>query len=55
MVINLNRYRKGRRRAEAQRHAAENRVRFGRGKDERSRDAMANARARKEIEDKRLE
>ena len=55
MIINLNQYRKRRRGAEAKRRAAENRIRFGRSKDERSRETLANERATKEIEDKRLE
>jgi hypothetical protein len=54
MIINLNRYRKNRKRAEAERGAAENRGRFGRSKAARMQELRENARARKEIEDKRL-
>ena len=35
MIVNLNQYRKKRRRAEAETQAKENRVRFGRSKEER--------------------
>jgi hypothetical protein len=55
MIVNLNRYRKKRGRAEAERRAAENRARFGRSKAARMQDLRENARARKEIEDKRLD
>ena len=36
MIINLNQYRKKRRRTEAETQATENRVRFGRTKEERT-------------------
>ena len=55
MIVNLNQYRKKRGRAEAERRAAENRVRFGRSKEERGKDLRESERARKAIEDKRLE
>lgn len=55
MIVNLNQYRKKRARAEAKRRAAENWVRFGRSKGERNKDLRESERARKEIEDKRLE
>jgi hypothetical protein len=54
-IVNLNQYRKQRRRVEAERSAAENRVRFGRSKQERSKERLDNRRARKEIDDKRLD
>ena len=54
-IVNLNKYRKKRGRVEQERRAAENRIRFGRSKQERSKDALESARAEKEIEDKRLE
>jgi len=55
MIINLNQSRKKRQRAEAQQRAAENRIRFGRSKEQRAKEALENARTRKQIEDKRLE
>ena len=55
MIVNLNQYRKKRRRAEAGRRAADNRVRFGRGKEERSRDLRESERTKKEMDGKRLD
>lgn len=55
MIINLNQYRKKRGRGEAERRAVENRVRYGRSKEARTKDLRENARARKDIEDKRLD
>jgi Domain of unknown function (DUF4169) len=54
-IVNLSKYRKPRDGAEAERRASENRARFGRTKQQRAQDALEAARARKEIEDKRLE
>jgi Domain of unknown function (DUF4169) len=54
-IDNLNQYRKKRRRADSERRAAENRVRFGRSKKERSRDQRESANANKELDGKRLE
>ena len=54
VVVNLNQYRKKRRRAEADRRAADNRVRFGRSKEERSRDLREGERSQKEMDGKRL-
>jgi hypothetical protein len=54
-IVNLNKRRKQRDRGEAERRASANRIRFGRDKQQRTRDALEAARARKEIEDKRLE
>ena len=55
MIVNLNQYRKKRRRAEAERHAADNRVRFGRRKEERSRDLRESERIKQEMDGKRLD
>jgi hypothetical protein len=55
MIVNLNQYRKKRRRAEAETQAKENRVRFGRSKEERAAELRERERAKKEIENKRLD
>jgi hypothetical protein len=55
MIVNLNRHRKQRQRAETEARAAENRIRFGRSKEQRSKELRESERARKEIEDKRLD
>jgi hypothetical protein len=55
MIINLNQYRKKRRRTEAETQAKENRVRFGRSKEERIAELRERERAKKEIENKRLD
>jgi hypothetical protein len=55
MIVNLNQYRKKRRRAEADARAAENRVRFGRCKEERQAETRERERAAHEIETKRLD
>ena len=55
MIVNLNQYRKKRRRAEADRRAADNRVRFGRNNEERSRDLHESERTKKEMDGKRLD
>ena len=52
MIINLNQYRKKRRRTEAETQAKENRVRFGRSKEERIAELRERERAKKEIENK---
>ncbi len=52
-VVNLNRYRKARRNAEADKTAAENRVRYGRTKAERDREAQEKARAERELDGSR--
>jgi Domain of unknown function (DUF4169) len=54
MIINLNQYRKKRRRTEAETQAKENRVRFGRSKEARTAELRERERAKKEIENKRL-
>ena len=55
MIINLNQHRKKRRRTEAETEAKENRVRFGRTKEERAAELRERARAKREIENKRLD
>ncbi|HWU69070.1 MAG TPA: DUF4169 family protein [Stenotrophobium sp.] len=49
-VINLNKARKRKARADAERQAAENRLRFGRSKAEKLRDAAAAAEARRKLD-----
>ena len=53
VIVNLNQYRKKRRRAEAQRRAVDNRVRFGRSKQERGKDQRDSERAKNELDGKR--
>jgi hypothetical protein len=55
VIVNFNQYRKKHRRAEAERRATDNRVRFGRGKEERNKLLRESARARNELEGKRLD
>jgi hypothetical protein len=55
MIVNLNQYRKKRRRAETEARANENRVRFGRKKQERLKELGERERAEKEIDNKRLD
>jgi Domain of unknown function (DUF4169) len=54
-IVNLNKYRKQRERTEDQRRAAENRVRFGRGKQARINEQRERERAKKDIQGKRLD
>jgi hypothetical protein len=54
-VVNLNKYRKQRRRAEAAKQAAEQRLRFGRDKGERARTRSERDRRARELEGKRLD
>ncbi len=54
-VVNLNRARKARKKTEDQRRADENRVRFGRPKAERRRDAAEKEREQRDLDGKRLE
>lgn len=54
-VVNLNRYRKSRNRAEAERKAEENRVKFGRTKAEKDRASQEIARLGKDLDGKELE
>jgi len=53
-IVNLNKYRKQHERSKDQRRAAENRVRFGRGKQARSNDLRERGRAKNDMEGKRL-
>jgi hypothetical protein len=55
VIVNLNQYRKKRRRAEAQQRAADNRVRFGRNKEERGKGLRESKRAKSELDGKRLD
>jgi hypothetical protein len=54
-IVNLNKFRKRRERAEEERRAAENRVRFGRGKTASANDRRDRERAEKALDDKRLD
>jgi hypothetical protein len=54
-IVNLNKYRKKQGRLEEEMRAAENRIRFGRSKQQRAKDALETARAQKKVDDKRLE
>lgn len=54
-IVNLNQFRKKRDRRAAERRAAENRNRFGLGKDERSKAQRELDKAKKDLDDKRLE
>jgi hypothetical protein len=54
-VVNLNRFRKAKKRDEAQRQAAENRVLSGRTKAERQQRAKEQDRAQRELDSKRLD
>ena len=53
--INLNRFRKAKRRATEKKQAAENRVAFGRTKAEREAERLKADKAARELEHKRLE
>ena len=53
-IVNLNKYRKQRRRAEQTKQAAENRVRFGRNKSERIRTRSERDRLSRDLDDKRI-
>jgi Domain of unknown function (DUF4169) len=54
MVVNLNKYRKKCDRAESERRAAENRLRFGRSKAARASELRDREQAKKSLDDKRL-
>ena len=54
-ILSLKQLRKKRERADKEQRAAENRVRFGRSKKERSRDQWESAKAEKELDGKQLE
>lgn len=49
-VVNLNKFRKQKARAEADKQAAENRVRFGRSKAEKEREAAVAEEARRKLD-----
>ena len=55
MIVNLNKYRKKHERAEEERRAAENWVRFGRSKQARAADRRTREQAQKSLDDKRLD
>ena len=54
-VVNLNQIRKRRERAAADQHAQQNRIRHGRSKDDRLNAKRESDKARKELDEKRLE
>jgi hypothetical protein len=54
-VVNLNRFRKAKKRTENERRAAENRAAFGRGKSERRLLESEKDRRRRELEGTRLD
>jgi hypothetical protein len=54
-IVNINRARKARERKRAEQRAAENRARFGMTKDARRRAEREIEKAKKELDDKRLE
>lgn len=54
-IINLNKHRKHKARADAERRAADNRVRFGRTKAEKQKDAAEAEAARRKLDQLRRE
>jgi hypothetical protein len=54
-VVNLNRFRKAKKREEAQQRAAENRALYGRSKKERTADADERRREARELDGKKLD
>lgn len=54
-IVNLKDFRKGRARAEAEAKAAENRVRFGRTRDERERKTLEEQRAKRHLDGNKLD
>ncbi len=54
-VVNLNRFRKAKKAAEAQRSAAENRAAFGRSKKERRQAENERDRLARDLDGKRIE
>ena len=54
-VVNLNRFRKAKKRTENERRAEENRAAFGRGKSERRLADSEKERRHRELEGKRLD
>lgn len=49
-VINLNKARKRQQRADAERQAAQNRIRFGRTKEQKQREALEAAEAKRRLD-----
>jgi hypothetical protein len=54
-LINLNRFRKARRRTEETKESGENRVRFGRSKEQQRRDQQERDRKAKELDGKKID
>lgn len=54
-VVNLNRFRKAKKRAEDERRAAENRTAFGRNKEERHQADSERERLARDLDGKRLD
>lgn len=54
-VINLNRFRKKRKRADGEKHAEENRAKFGRTKEQKQADAREASKAADYIDHHKLE
>jgi hypothetical protein len=54
-IVNLNRFRKAKKREAAQQQAAENRALFGRSKKQRLSDDSARRRLERELDSKRLD
>ena len=54
-VVNLNQIRKRRERVAADQRARENRIQHGRSKDERIKSAREAEKAKRELDDKKLE
>ncbi|HUH84405.1 MAG TPA: DUF4169 family protein [Stellaceae bacterium] len=54
-LVNLNQYRKQRRRREAEEKAAANRPRFGRSKAERKKEQSESEKLAKDLDNKRLD
>ncbi len=54
-VVNLNQFRKQRARAASAKKAGENRVRFGRAKDEKTRQVAEFERDRRDLDGKQLD
>lgn len=54
-VVNLNQYRKQRSRTASQKRASENRVRFGRTKDEKTRQALETEQNVRQLDGKQID
>jgi hypothetical protein len=54
-VVNLNQYRKQRSRVASQKRASENRVRFGRNKDDKTRQSHETERTARDLDGKQLD